>query len=126
MADHGYYEELIMAAVDGELSQAEEAALRAHLEEMTEAERQVCLPAYYIQKNLRPDSDLKVLIWHGDADITVPSSQSVNLFGELLSAIGEDRVEFSYIPNAKHGAERMYTDDQLGELKKYLDQALEG
>ena len=109
-----------------EYDSVEDFWLRAHLADMTEEERQVYLPSYYIRKNLSPDSDLRVLIWHGDADITVPSSQSVNLFGLLCNVIGDDRVEFSYIPNAKHGAERMYTDERLGEVKEYLDEALEG
>ena len=109
-----------------EYKTVEDFWLRTHLAELSEEERQVYLPKYYIRKNLSPDSDLKILIWHGDADITVPSSQSSNLYELLLDVVGEDRVEFSYIRNAKHGAERMYTDELLGKLKEYLDGALEG
>ena len=39
MADHEYYQELICAEADGELSPAEEAALRAHLEACADCRR---------------------------------------------------------------------------------------
>ena len=109
-----------------EYETVEDLWLRTRLDELSEEERQFCLPGYYIRKNLGPESDKRVLIWHGDADITVPSSQSSSLCELMRDVIGEEKVEFSYIHNAKHGAERMYTDERLGELKEYLDGALEG
>ena len=87
----------------------------------TEEEKQQFLPAYYIQKNLGADSDLRVFIRHGDADITVPWPQSQRVYELFSEKLGEDRVEIEYIHNAKHAGEKIYTDEVLGALKQKLD-----
>ena len=104
-----------------EFESVEDLWLRKNIKNLTAEERQVFLPAYYIQKNFGPDSDLDVLIWHGDADITVPWTQSQHLYERLCSVIGEDRVSLRYFHNCKHAAEKMFSDESLGQLKEYLD-----
>ena len=104
-----------------EYKTVEDLWLRAHLEEMTQEERQFCLPAYYIRKNLTPASSPDILIWHGDADITVPWTQSQHLYEQLCDVIGADRVNLRYFHNCKHASERMFTGESLGAFKEYLD-----
>ena len=88
---------------------------------MTEEERLVFTPAYYIGKNLSADSDLDVFILHGDADITVPWTQSQHLYELLCDTIGEEHVRLNYLHNAKHADENMYSDESLSALKEYVD-----
>ena len=65
----------------------EDAWMGKPFEELTDAEKQAASPLYYAGKNLSADSGLYALIWHGDADITVPWTQSQALY-DLLQARG--------------------------------------
>ena len=104
-----------------EYDSMEDFWLRKHLSALTEEEKREFSPAYYIQKNLDADSDPDVLIWHGDADITVPWTQSQRLYESLCAALGENRTELTYFRNCKHAGERFYSDKSLEALKEYLD-----
>ena len=123
--DFGY--ELANAWVTGvlkdypEYDSVEDFWLRKRVDQMTEEERQVFTPAYYIGKNLNGRTDLDVLIVHGDADVTVPVSQSRHLYDQLVATIGEEHVTARYIHNAKHAGDKIFTDENLGAVKAYLE-----
>ena len=102
----------------------EDYFIRQHLAELSPEEAQVYLPAYYIKKNLNRDSDLAMLIWHGDMDITVPKTHSQRLYELLRETIGEEKVTLQLIPLSRHAAERMYTDERLAEIQAWLESHL--
>ena len=102
----------------------EDYFIRKHLADLTPEEAQIYMPAYYIRKNLNPDSDLKVLIWHGDMDITVPKVHSIRCDALLRETIGDSRVTLQLIPLSKHASERMYTDERLAEIDAWLKENL--
>lgn len=104
-----------------EFESFEDFWLRKQVGEMTEQERNVFTPAYYIAKNLSGRTDLDVLIVHGDADFTVPVSQSWHLYDQLCDTIGETHVRARYVHNAKHAGEKLYTDESLDEVRAYLE-----
>lgn len=102
----------------------EDAWMGKPFAEMTEAEVQAAQPLNYAEKNLNADSGLDALIWHGDADITVPHTQSEALYDLLAEKLGAEHVTFELIRNAKHADEDMYSDAKLAELKAWLDAKL--
>ena len=104
----------------------EDAWIGRPLSELSEEERQIFQPLYYAAKNLRPGEGPAVLIWHGDADITVPRTQSEALYETILNVRGDDGVSFELIPNAGHASERMYSDERLAQLREWLEQTVYG
>ena len=102
----------------------EDLFLGKNMSEMTESEKNVFAPFYYVEKNLSADWDLQVLIRHGDADITVPITQSEKLYALLCDTIGADRVTFEVMRNAKHAGDKLYTDERLGEVAAHLARML--
>ena len=107
-----------------EYKTCEDYFIRKHLAELSEEEARIYMPAYYARKNLSPDSDLKMLIWHGDMDLTVPKTHSIRFYELMRDSLGEDRVSMALIPLSKHAAERMYTDERLAEIAAWLSQNL--
>ena len=99
----------------------EDAWMGRPFAQMTEGERRAVQPLYYAEKNLGPNTDLDALIMHGDADITVPRTQSERLFALMSEKLGADRVTFELIRNAGHADEDMYSDEALGRVKAWLD-----
>ena len=99
----------------------EDAWVGKPFEELSPEERRAVSPLYYADKNLNRDSGLSVLIRHGDADITVPWTQSQRLYDLTVERLGENRVTFELIRNAKHADEDLYSDEALGQVKEWLD-----
>lgn len=96
------------------------------LETASQEEKQALQPTYYIEKNLSPDSTLHVIIRHGDADITVPVTQSERVYELLCDKLGEDKVSFDILHNAKHAGEKLYTDEYLSGVQAELDALMQG
>lgn len=91
----------------------EEAWVGKAVADMTEDEKETYSVPYYAKKNLDKDTDLKVVILHGDADITVPYLQSAN-FAELMKEkIGEEKVTYKLFPNYGHASDGFYSDETL-------------
>lgn len=63
---------------------------------------------------------LKTLIYHGDADITVPYLQSVALEQTLKQLYGKDAVSFRTFHGYRHADDRMYSDEVLKEVEQFL------
>lgn len=100
----------------------ESAWLRRDTSQMAREELDKINPAYYIQKNLNADSELYVIIRHGDADLDVPYTQSERigrLFGDV---IGPSKVNLEIVRNYKHASDRFYSDAALAEVKGLMDQ----
>lgn len=99
----------------------EDAWMGKPFAELTEEENRAAQPMVYVEKNLSPDSGLEALIRHGDADITVPVTQSKDLYALMADRLGEDRVTLEIVRNAKHADENMYSDGDLEQVKAWLD-----
>lgn len=94
---------------------------RKNVSEMTPEEFAVSDPHYYIQKNGL--AGLSMWIVHGDCDITVPYLHSERLAAELTEKLGSGAVSYHLIPGMGHASDPLYSDELLGQLKDYLDQA---
>ena len=92
-------------------------------EEMTEEMKLYC-PATYIARNFSKESDLHVMILHGDADITVSKQNSSRLYDAFCETIGEDKVRFILYPGYGHAADMFFSEEHLNEIKAYLDQSI--
>lgn len=68
-------------------------------------------------------SELETLIYHGDCDLSVALSQSERLAKECRAVWGSEKVEFRIFEGYKHADDRFYTEEQLEEVKDFLDQA---
>lgn len=91
----------------------EEVWIGKNLDEMSQDEIESYTVPYYARENLNSDTELKVVILHGDADITVPSLQSehfAELTGELL---GEDKVSYRLFHNYGHAADGFYSEETI-------------
>lgn len=115
---------LTNAIKDTEYDDVESYWLRKDISTLTSEEKDAYSPLYYIKKNFTPEDSPNVLIWHGDADLSVPYLQSERLNELLTEQIGEDKVEFKLFHNLKHAADELYSDENLGKLKEYLDAKL--
>ena len=95
--------------------------MRKDVKTLTEDEKNNYSPLYYIEKNLTEKNSPDILIWHGDADLDVPYLQSERLNALLTRTVEADKVEFKLFHNYKHAADQLYSDENLGALKEYLD-----
>lgn len=95
--------------------------LRKELDQCTQEELNQASPYYFIEKNLNQSSSKHMLIWHGDADITVPWYQSRDLHAKMGEVVGEEKVQFRLFHNLGHAADLFYSDESLSEIQEYLD-----
>ena len=91
----------------------EEAWIGKSVDEMTEDELETYYVSYYAKKNLTSDSDLKILVLHGDADITVPYLESEKFANLCADLVGEDKVTYRLFPNLGHAADSFYSADSI-------------
>ncbi|MDE7272846.1 MAG: alpha/beta hydrolase [Lachnospiraceae bacterium] len=72
-----------------------------------------------------PDSfALHAWVQVGDADTSVPYTQSENFASRLGKVIGETNVVFGILEGAKHEDAAFYTDENLAEVFAFLDQVM--
>ncbi len=90
--------------------------LRGKLKDKKEADL-----TQYIGQNLSEKSDLAVWIEHGNCDLTVPYLQSERLYEKLSKIIGSSNVHFQLIPGAGHAKDMLYSEEQLDEVRKFLE-----
>lgn len=102
----------------------EEVWLDRRISEMPEAELEQTKPAWYAQKNLDEASDLSILIWHGDADITVPYQQSEDLVETMTEILGADKVSYRLFHNYCHADDLFYSDEALSEVRKFIERSI--
>ena len=68
--------------------------------------------------------ELKSMIQHGDADITVPCPQSRELAAALAAACGKENVTFQELHGLGHASDLFYTGERLEAVAVFLNQAL--
>lgn len=95
--------------------------LRKPFSQCTQEELNQASPFYYIAKNLDENSDKHLLVRHGDADLTVPWLQSQRLYEAMTQTVGEDSAQFTLFSGYKHAADLFYSDENLSQVKAYLD-----
>lgn len=99
----------------------EEFWLRSTLEELTEEEKTLSIPTYYLEKNSEELQDLEIIIYHGLYDISVPYMQSVNLAETASDLLGEDAVQITLFDGYVHADDRLYTEEQLDVVLAALE-----
>ena len=87
---------------------------------MSEEEKQVFSPYYYVEKNLTPENPVDMLIIHGDADLSVPYTQSERIRDAFDAAQGEGHVDMRLFHNEKHADDNLYSDDNLDREMEYM------
>ena len=95
---------------------------RRNVSEMTEEELAPRGPQWYVE-NGQLDG-LRVLILHGDCDITVPWLQSERLAETLAGVLGEDAVRCRLVKGAGHASDSLFTEERLDEVRAFLRRAL--
>jgi acetyl esterase/lipase len=122
---------LIRTFADGWLSKitkgtgansVEEVWIGKNASDMTQEERQTYTVPYYAKQNLNSDTDLQVVILHGDADITVPYLQSEEFYELTSKLLGNDKVNYRLFRNYGHAADGFYSEDTIGWiLEQFVD-----
>jgi len=102
----------------------EDAWMGKPFDALTEAENEAVQPMTYVRRNLHGQKPLAVLILHGDADITVPVTQSQQLYDTLKAQNGANPLTLEIVRNAKHADEGLYSDAKLAEVARWLEAAL--
>lgn len=101
----------------------EDFFIRRETEGLIQEELAPYNPRSYVP-NLQP-GDLKVIIVHGDIDITVPTLHSKRLEEAFVSQLGEDSVFALYPHGCKHADDRLYTDEILQTVQTQLERFLQ-
>ncbi len=94
--------------------------MRKDISKMSRDELAPMLLNNYIDENLRQDSDLSVYISHGDADLTVPVTQSRDLYAKVSGIIGTGRTKLHIVKNAGHAGDEMYSDRELEKIDQFI------
>ena len=102
----------------GEYGSLEELWLRKNYADWGEEEKIEASPLQRAMRQENGNPGLRSLLVHGDADITVSHLQSVELY-EALKANGED-VTLRLVPKCKHADDRLFTEELLGEVERFL------
>lgn len=76
------------------------------------------------KESLPEDFALKAWIQVGDADTSVPYTQSQNFAERLAGVIGEENVSFGILEGAAHEDGAFYTDENLAEVFAFLDEVM--
>lgn len=76
------------------------------------------------QRGASDHEGLQTIIYHGNADITVPHLQSVNLAEVLTNLYGSDSVRLNLMRGMIHGDNRLYKDENLADVDAFLQDAL--
>ena len=74
----------------------------------------------YVRENLNKDSNLAVVIIHGDCDLTVPVLQSQRFYETVKERLGEERTQLLIIPGEGHAADMLYADDVLEKVDAFV------
>jgi acetyl esterase/lipase len=99
----------------------EEVWIGKTVSQMEEGEKETYSVPYYAKRNLGDDSNLQVVILHGDADITVPYLQSEEFAGLLGGLIGEDKVTYRLFHNYGHAADGFYSEDTINWVLEQIE-----
>lgn len=100
-------------------TQVEDYFIRKQFSTLSAAEASAYTPISYI-KQLDKDS-LKVILVHGEADITVPVQQTRKKEAAFAARLGEENVFALYPHSCKHADDRLYEDSFLATVKEKLD-----
>ncbi len=76
------------------------------------------------QEQLPEQFDLHAWIQAGDADSSVPYTQSQNLANGLKEVIGEENIHFGIIKGANHMDDLFYTDENMSDIFAWLDKVV--
>ncbi len=93
---------------------------RKNVSEMSESERNVVDPYYYIGKNKDIVTDLAVWMVHGDCDLTIPYLSSARLYDCLSGVIGQDDIYFRLEQGMGHAGDPLYSDEILSEMDDFI------
>ncbi len=94
--------------------------LKKEISECTPQELAEMNPLTHLRSNFGRD-ELTVMIYHGDADISVAWPQSERFCQACCEVLGEENVSLTIFPGMKHADDRMYTGEVLGEMCRKLD-----
>lgn len=114
------YEEL---GVEHDLFASEDSFESKFLGQNVGAEEETTYQTYWetYQGELPDDFTLYAWIQAGDADTSVPYTQSANFAKRLAGVIGESQVSFEILEGAEHEDHAFYTEENLSEVFAFLD-----
>lgn len=82
-------------------------------------------PCRQVLAKICPHKDLRTLIVHGEADLTVAPAQSVQLHRALQAAYGSAASRLVLAPHRKHADDRLYDPEALRIVEQFLQQCLQ-
>lgn len=96
-----------------EATSIEELWIGKTVSSMSKEELESYQVSYYAKKNQAECKDLRVVILHGDADLTVPYLQSSHFSNLIKSLNGEENVTYRLFPNYRHASDGFYLEETL-------------
>lgn len=100
-------------------AQVEDYFIRKQCSTLSAAEASAYSPLSYLGQ--LDKGSLKVILVHGQADITVPVQQTRKMEAAFASHLGRENTFALYPPHCKHADDRLYEDSFLAVVKDKLD-----
>ena len=107
----------------GGYNSCEEYWLRKNYADWTE-EDVLAASVQNIAENTAANPSLKTLLVVGNADITVPTQQTLDMERALIARYGAENVRLDLFDGAIHADDSMYTDEYLAKVESYIREAL--
>lgn len=104
---------------EGHFNSVDDFFIRMPYDAIPENEADVYCPAGYIKK--LDIGSLKVILVHGESDITVPVQQTRRLENAFSAQIGEENVFAVYPHPCKHADDRLYSDSFLETIEEKMN-----
>lgn len=104
-------------------TQVEDYFIRKEYSTLSAKEAGIYSPLSYLGQ--LDKGSLKVVLVHGQADITVPVQQTRKMEAAFASHLGKENTFALYPPHCKHADDRLYADDFLTTIKEKLDSFLQ-
>ena len=104
-------------------TQVEDYFIRKEYSTLSAKEAERYSPLSYLGR--LDKGSFKVILVHGQADITVPVQQTRKMEAAFASHLGQENTFALYPPNCKHADDRLYADDLLTVIKEKLDSFLQ-
>ncbi len=103
----------------------EEFWMQKAMNEWTQDETNACSVNFYASTPRTQNTALRVLVCHGDADITVPTAQSRVIADILSDTYGTDRVDYVEYHGYGHAADAFYSEENLSMVDAFVQAAFQ-
>lgn len=105
---------------DTGFTSCEELWMNKAFSDWTDEEKQISSVWWHAAQGKSENMGLRTLILHGDADMTVPYAQSVELHRIMAEQYGSENVTLELFHGCSHAGDRFYSPEQLARVEQFI------